>query len=53
MLNISPKHISAPKSEMYHRERNSGRYEGSAAKCCKNDTMHSEPYVTMKIIEMI
>jgi hypothetical protein len=52
MKNIRPKHAIAPKSEMYHLDLNFGRYEGSAAKCCKKEIKHKLPYVTIKNMDI-
>ena len=53
ILNITHTAISAPAREIYHRDLNEGRYEGEDPKWFKNEIRHSDPYVTIKNMEMI
>jgi hypothetical protein len=43
ILNISPMHITAPSSEIYHLLLNEGLYPGLEAKFSNNEIKHMEP----------
>ena len=43
ILNMTQMEATNPTREMYHRERNEGRYDGADPKWCKNEIRQREP----------